>query len=54
MLTPEMALADAAAFRDVWMPDRDAVDWNQLSTARLSEATQQLLPLRDEGGSRTV
>ena len=49
MLTPEMALADAAAFRDVWMPDRDAVDWNRLSTARLSEATEHLLPLRDTG-----
>ena len=53
MLTPEMALADAAAFRDVWMPDRGAVDWNQLSTAKLSEATQHLLPLREEGGVRT-
>jgi len=45
MLTPEMALADAAAFRDVWMPDREAVDWNQLSTARLSEATQDSSPM---------
>ncbi|MCG8392129.1 MAG: hypothetical protein MI745_03510 [Pseudomonadales bacterium] len=48
MLTPEMALADAAAFRDVWMPDRDAVDWDKLSTARLSEATRSLLPLRPD------
>lgn len=46
MLSPEMALADAAAFRDVWMPDRDAVDWSKLSTAKLSEATESLQPLR--------
>lgn len=46
MLSPEMAVADAAAFRDVWMPDRDGIDWSRLSTARLSNATQALLPLR--------
>ncbi|MQX52455.1 hypothetical protein [Alcanivorax sediminis] len=46
MLSPEMAVADAAAFRDVWMPDRDGIDWSRLSTARLSRATEALLPLR--------
>lgn len=46
MLSPEMAVADAAAFRDVWMPDRDGIDWARLSTARLSSATEALLPLR--------
>lgn len=46
MLSPEMAVADAAAFRDVWMPDRDGIDWNRLSTARLSTATEALAPLR--------
>lgn len=46
MLRPEMAVADAAAFRDVWMPDRDGIDWSRLSTARLSRATEALLPLR--------
>ncbi len=46
MLSPEMAVADAAAFRDVWVPDRDDLHWDRLSTARLSLATQALLPLR--------
>ncbi len=46
MLSPEMAVADAAAFRDVWMPDRDGIDWRRLSTARLSTSTEALLPLR--------
>ena len=46
MLSSEMAVADAAAFRDVWMPDRDGIDWARLSTARLCSATEALLPLR--------
>lgn len=46
MLNSEMAVADAAAFRDVWMPDRDGIDWSRLSTARLCSATEALLPLR--------
>lgn len=48
MLTPEMAVADAAAFKDVWMPDRNGIDWTRLSTARLSVATEALAPLRME------
>lgn len=46
MLNPEVAVADAAAFRDVWMPDRDDIHWDRLSTAQLSHATQAMLPLR--------
>ena len=46
MLTAEMAVADATVFTDVWMPDRDQVQWDKLSTARLSQATEQLKGLR--------
>ncbi len=46
MLNAELALADASTFAGVWMPDREAVDWSRLSTARLSEASDYLRKLR--------
>lgn len=46
MLNAELALADASTFAGVWMPDREAVDWSRLSTARLSKASDYLRELR--------
>ena len=46
MLNAELSLADASTFAGVWMPDREAVDWSRLSTARLSEASDYLRKLR--------
>ena len=46
MLNAELVLADASTFSGVWMPDRESVDWDRLSTARLSEASDYLRELR--------
>ena len=46
MLSAEMAVADAAAFADVWVPDRDALAWRRLSATRSAAAEQALAPLR--------
>ncbi|EKF73715.1 hypothetical protein A11A3_12153 [Alcanivorax hongdengensis A-11-3] len=46
MLSGEMAVADATVFTDVWMPDREQIDWQRLSTARLSQASEELRKLR--------
>lgn len=46
VLSAEMAVADAAAFADVWVPDRDALDWRCLSATAITAAQQALAPLR--------
>lgn len=46
MLSAEMAVADAAAFADVWVPDRGALDWRRLSATATALAEQALAPLR--------
>jgi hypothetical protein len=38
LLSAEMAVADAARFTDVWVPDRDHLDWRTLSAERITAA----------------
>ncbi len=38
LLSAEMAVADAARFTDVWVPDRDCLDWQTLSAERVTAA----------------
>ncbi|KAF0805092.1 hypothetical protein A6D6_02602 [Alcanivorax xiamenensis] len=38
LLSPEMAVADAAAFTDVWVPDQGSVDWDSLDPEAISTA----------------
>ncbi|MBL7250901.1 hypothetical protein ACLD02_02280 [Alloalcanivorax sp. C16-2] len=45
LLTAEMAVADAARFADVWVPDRDQLDGAGLDAARVAAAEQALASL---------
>lgn len=47
LLGAEMAVADAAAFADVWVPNRDALDWQRLSALKVAGAQHALDLLRD-------
>lgn len=38
LLSAEMAVADAAAFADVWVPNRGALDWQLLSATKVTAA----------------
>ncbi len=38
LLSSEMAVADAARFTDVWVPDRADLDWQTLSAERITAA----------------
>ena len=42
LLAPELVVADAARFRDVWMPDHDAIKWAALSSQQLEKMTEAL------------
>lgn len=46
LLSAEMAVADAAAYADVWVPDRDALDWPRLSALKVAGAQRALAALR--------
>lgn len=46
MLSAEMAVADAATFADVWIPDRNALHWERLSASRIAVARQAMQPMR--------
>ena len=45
LLTAEMAVADAARFADVWVPDRDQLDGPGLDAARVAAAERALAAL---------
>ena len=46
LLSAEMAVADAAAFADVWVPDRSSLDWQRLSAERVAAAQKALQSVR--------
>jgi len=46
LLSAEMAVADAAAFADVWVPDRSSLDWQRLSAERVAVAQRALQSIR--------
>lgn len=46
LLSAEMAVADAAAFADVWVPDRSSLDWQRLSAERVAAAQKALQSIR--------
>lgn len=46
LLGAEMAVADAAAFADVWVPNRDALDWPRLSALKVAGAQHAIERLR--------
>jgi len=46
LLSAEMAVADAARFTDVWVPDRDDLDWRTLSAEGITAAQRAMMLLR--------
>tara|TARA_A100001391_G_scaffold131718_1_gene90886 strand:- start:7799 stop:8374 length:576 start_codon:yes stop_codon:yes gene_type:complete len=47
MLSAEMAVADAALFADVWVPDRERLDLDRLAAEGVAAAQAQLATLGD-------
>jgi len=48
LLSAEMAVADAALFADVWVPDREHLDPDRLAAEGVAAAQAQLATLRDD------